>query len=322
VTESDAPQAEGSTRLQLRRLIEGSQLVICPGVSDPFVARLAEQAGFEMVFSSGAGIANWMLGLPDLGLATMGEILEATRRISRAVRIPVLADIDTGYGGAINVFRTVQEFEAAGAAGVQIEDQVNPKRCGHLSRKEVVTLGEMIERLVAAREARRDPAMVIVGRTDAVATDGLAEAIGRGRAFAEAGADVVFIEAPTTLDAIATIPGEIPAPVLINIVEGGLTPAVSHEELERIGYRIALHANAVMRVASAAARDALERLRLTGHPSEAGRPMLSWADRQAAVGLPEWEALEDTLAARTSEVMNTIAASTGAEAVPQEKGQK
>jgi 2-methylisocitrate lyase-like PEP mutase family enzyme len=307
MSEAVSGQGEGSTRFLLRRLIEGERLVICPGVSDPFVARLVEQAGFAMVFSSGAGIANWMLGLPDLGLATMGEILEATRRIVGAVQIPLLADIDTGYGGAINVYRTVQAFEAAGAAGVQIEDQVNPKRCGHLSRKEVVPLGEMIERLVAASEARRDPAMVIAARTDAVATHGLAEAIRRGRAFAEAGADVVFVEAPTTLDDIATIPGEIPAPLLINIVEGGLTPAVSHEELERMGYRIALHANAVMRVASAAARDALERLRLTGDPSEAGRPMLSWTDRQAAVGLPEWEALEDTLGARTSELMQNIA---------------
>jgi 2-methylisocitrate lyase-like PEP mutase family enzyme len=304
---SEAVSGQGSTRFLLRRLIEGQRLVICPGVSDPFVARLVEQAGFGMVFSSGAGIANWMLGLPDLGLATMGEILEATRRIVSAVRIPVLADIDTGYGGAINVYRTVQAFEAAGVAGVQIEDQVNPKRCGHLSRKEVVPLDEMIERLVAAVEARRDPAMVIVARTDAVATDGLAEAIRRGRAFAEAGAEVVFVEAPTTLDDIATIPREIPVPLLINIVEGGLTPAVSHEDLERMGYRIALHANAVMRVASAAARDALERLRLTGDPSEAGRPMLSWTDRQAAVGLPEWEALEDALEARTSELMQNIA---------------
>ncbi len=299
-------EAEGSTRLRLRSLIGESRLIVCPGVSDPFIARLVERAGFDMVFSSGAGIANWMLGLPDLGLATMGEILEATRRIAGAVHIPVLADIDTGYGGAINVFRTVQEFESAGAAGVQIEDQVNPKRCGHLARKEVVSLGEMIERLVAAAEARRDPAMVIVGRTDAVATHGLGEAIRRGQAFSEAGADVVFIEAPTTLDAVAAIPREIPSPLLFNVVEGGVTPEISHEDLQAMGYRIALHANAVMRVASAAARDALERLRSTGHPTLPEHPMLSWADRQAAAGLPEWESLEDRLTARTDELMTRM----------------
>jgi 2-methylisocitrate lyase-like PEP mutase family enzyme len=250
-----------------------------------------------------------MLGLPDIGLATMGEILEATQRITTAVRVPVLADIDTGYGGAINVFRTVREFEAIGVAGVQIEDQVNPKRCGHLSRKEVAPLGEMIERLVAATEARRDPAMIIVARTDSIATHGFQEALRRGWAFVEAGADVVFLEAPTTMQEIAAIPNEIPAPVLINIVEGGLTPTIAHDELERMGYRIALHANAVMRVASAAARDALQGLRQHGLAHDAGRPMLSWGDRQATVGLADWEALEDLLAAKRDRLMTDITSS-------------
>ncbi len=303
MTESVAGDAARSPRALLRALIGGKQIVVCPGVNDPFVARLAEIAGFEMLFSSGAGIANWTLGLPDLGLATMGEILEATHRIVDAVAVPVLADIDTGYGGAINVFRTVREFEAIGVAGVQIEDQVNPKRCGHLSGKDVVPLDEMIERLVAAVEARRDPALVIVGRTDAIATEGIAEAVRRGRAFVEAGADVVFIEAPTSLDDIAAIPKEIAAPVLINIVEGGRTPILPHEELESLGYRIALHANAVMRVASAAARDALAALRSTGRTTDAGRPMMSWEDRQATVGLHNWESLEELIAARTEVVI-------------------
>jgi 2,3-dimethylmalate lyase len=309
VTGAPPDAGERSTRSALRELIGGGRLIICPGVSDPFVARLVEATGFEMLFSSGAGIANWMLGLPDIGLATMGEILEATRRITNAVRVPVLADIDTGYGGAINVFRTVREFEAIGVAGVQIEDQVNPKRCGHLSRKQVAPLGEMIERLVAATEARRDPAMIIVARTDSIATHGFQEALRRGWAFVEAGADVVFLEAPTTMQEIAAIPNEIPAPVLINIVEGGLTPTIAHDELERMGYRIALHANAVMRVASAAARDALQGLRRHGLAHDAGRPMLSWEDRQATVGLADWEALEDLLAAKRDRLMTDITSS-------------
>jgi 2-methylisocitrate lyase-like PEP mutase family enzyme len=302
VSES-ATGAAPTPRTRFRELIGGNRIVVCPGVNDPFVARLAEVAGFDMLFSSGAGIANWTLGLPDLGLATMGEILDATHHIVDAVCLPVLADIDTGYGGAINVFRTVREFESIGVAGVQIEDQVNPKRCGHLAGKDVVPLAEMIERLVAAVAARRDPALVIVGRTDAIATEGIAEAIRRGRAFVEAGADVVFIEAPTSLDDIAAIPKEIPAPVLINIVEGGRTPIVPHDELETLGYRIALHANAVMRVASAAARDALDALRSTGSTTDARRPMMSWEDRQSTVGLHNWESLEDMLAARTEVVI-------------------
>jgi 2,3-dimethylmalate lyase len=284
-------------RAKFRELIDGDGLVVCPGVVDALYARLAERAGFELVYATGAGIANSHLGVPDLGLLTMTELLEISRRIAHAVDIPVLADIDTGYGGALNVYRTVTDFEAAGVAGVQIEDQVNPKRCGHFSDKQVVSLGEMLERITAARQARSDENLVIVARTDAVSTHGLGEAIRRANAFVEAGADLIFIEAPERIEDLVGIPGEVAAPVLVNMVEGGRTPALPPAQLEEMGYRVALYANAILRVALAAASDALVVLRQTGDTGDLLSRMVSWDDRQSLVDLQGWLDLDETIGA-------------------------
>jgi 2-methylisocitrate lyase-like PEP mutase family enzyme len=284
-------------RAKFRELIDGDGLVVCPGVVDALYARLAERAGFELVYATGAGIANSHLGVPDLGLLTMTELLEISRRIAYAVDIPVLADIDTGYGGALNVYRTVTDFEAAGVAGVQIEDQVNPKRCGHFSDKQVVSLGEMLERITAARQARGDGNLVIVARTDAVSTHGLGEAIRRANAFVEAGADLIFVEAPENLEDLAGIPGEVAAPVLVNMVEGGRTPPLPPAQLEEMGYRVALYANAILRVALAAASDALGVLRQTGNSADLLSRMVSWDGRQDLVDLQRWLDLDEAIGA-------------------------
>lgn len=282
--ESQSSTADGR-RAAFRRLLSREEMVVCPGVVNALFARLAERAGFELLYATGAGIANSHLGAPDLGLLTMSELLEIDRRIAESVSVPVLADIDTGYGGALNVYRTVREFTAAGVAGVQIEDQVNPKRCGHFADKEVVSRTEMLERILAAKEARADSGLVIVARTDALATEGVAEAITRANLCASAGADVIFVEAPSRPEDIALIPKEVAAPVLINMVEGGVTPLVGSEQLRQFGYKIVLYANALLRTALWAASQALATLGATGSTSSLTTGMLGWNERQALVGL-------------------------------------
>ena len=277
---------------RLRALLDRPEPLVLPGCSDALTARLAVGAGFEAVYATGAGIANTLLGVPDVGLTTMTELVDQVARITSAVDVPVVADIDTGFGNAINARRAVIEFERAGVAAIQIEDQVFPKRCGHFSGKEIIPLPEMLAKLRAVLEARRDPGLVVIARTDAVAVDGFEAAIERGRAFAEAGADVVFIEAPVLLDQLAALPGRVPAPLIANIVEGGHTPLFGADELGAMGYRIVLFANTAMRVGARAIRDALAELRATGDSRPLQDRMLSWEDRQALVGLPEIEALE------------------------------
>ena len=277
---------------RLRLLLGRPEPLVLPGCSDALTARLAQSAGFEAVYATGAGIANALLGLPDVGLTTMTEMVDQVARITSVVDVPVVADIDTGFGNAINVRRSVAAFERAGAAAVQIEDQVFPKRCGHFKGKEVVPLLEMLAKVHAALDARRDRGLVVIVRTDALAVEGFDAAVERGCAFAEAGADLVFIEAPTTLEELAALPGRIPVPLVANMVEGGLTPHLGASELGAMGYRIVLYANTALRVGARAVREAFAELRLTGDSRGLTDRMLSWEDRQALVGLPEIEALE------------------------------
>ena len=262
-----------------------------PGVADALTARIAARAGFEALYATGAGIANVLLGMPDMGLTTMTETLDQVARICDAIELPVLADIDTGFGNAINARRTVRAFERAGVAGIQVEDQVFPKRCGHFAGKEIVPLAEMLGKLQAVLDARVDPAMVVVARTDAIAVDGFEAAVGRAVAFAEAGADVIFVEAPTTRQMLADLPARVQAPLLVNMVEGGRTPLLPAAELGAMGYRIVLFANTALRVAAAAVRDALAELRATGDAGRLQDRMIGWDERQELVGLPEIEAL-------------------------------
>lgn len=276
-------------RQALRAHLREPQLLVVPGVTNAFDARLAERAGFEAVFVTGAGVANAMLGLPDIGLATMSEVLFVAERVARAVGVPVLADIDTGYGNHLNVMRTVREFEHAGVAAVFLEDQVAPKRCGHFEGKRVIPTEAMIEKLAAARHARRDPGLVLVARTDALAVEPLPAVLERARAYVRAGADAIFVEAPETEDQLEAIPSAVPVPCIVNLVEGGKTPLVPAERLQRMGYRVALHANLALRVGAKAVRDAFDVLRAQGSSAAIVDRLLPWDDRQDVVDLPAWE---------------------------------
>jgi 2-methylisocitrate lyase-like PEP mutase family enzyme len=277
---------------RLRRLLERPEPLILPGVADALTARLAAGAGFEAVYATGAGIANTLLGLPDLGLTTMTDVLGQVERICDAVDLPVVADIDTGFGNAIHARRAIRAFERAGVAAVQIEDQVFPKRCGHFEGTEVIGRDEMLGKLQAVLDARLDPSVLVIARTDALASEGFDAAVERALAYADAGADAIFVEAPTDRDQLAELPRRIATPLVANVVEGGRTPQLAAAELGALGYRIVLFANTAMRIAAAAVRDAFGELRRTGDSAALVERMLSWDERQALVGLAEIEALE------------------------------
>jgi 2,3-dimethylmalate lyase len=233
----------------LRNLLEKRDALVMVGAYDAISAILIERAGFKAVQCSGFGIAASLLGKPDVGLLSYGEMLDQTRKIIQAVDVPVMADGDTGFGTAVNVYRTVQEFEAISAAGVNLEDQVFPKRCGHLEGKEIVSMEEMIGKIEAAKEARKDPDFIINARTDAIAVAGIDEAIRRGNAYAKAGADLIFVEAPQTPEQIRRVVREIDAPISINLfdgIKGGKTPIVPIEDLRRLGVaRVSIPVGAV-----------------------------------------------------------------------------
>jgi 2-methylisocitrate lyase-like PEP mutase family enzyme len=254
-------------------------------------ARLIEEAGFGLVYVTGAGIANAQYGVPDVGLLGLEDILRIVRAIVSVVGVPVLVDADTGFGGSMNVARTVRELEKAGAAGVQLEDQVMPKRCGHFEGKQVVPTEEMV-----ARMARMDPSFVIVARTDARQTHGLDEALARGRTYAAAGADAIFVEALESEDELARVRDEVPSvPLVVNLVHGGKTPILAADVLEKLGFSMALYANLQLCAAIFAVRRALDHLRDTGSSAGLEDGLASWAERQRLVGLAEVEALEAAL---------------------------
>lgn len=281
-------------------MLAGPGLVVVPGVTNAFDAILAERAGFPALFTTGAGIANTLFGLPDLGLLTLTEIVDANRRIAAATGVPVIADADTGYGNHLNALRTVQELERAGVGGIVIEDQVAPKKCGHFEGKAVVPVGEMVEKLVAARRARRDPGLVLVARTDALAVEGFEAAIARSCAYVAAGADVIFVEAPRTVEQLEAIPRLVPAPCLLNIVEGGKTPVLPPERLEQLGYKVALYANLALRTAGRAVEKAFRTLQAERTSASLLGEMLSWDERQQTVRLAEWQELDAAIAAEAA----------------------
>ncbi|TAM58526.1 oxaloacetate decarboxylase [bacterium] len=284
----------------LRELLRGDRIALAPGAYDAWTARLIEEAGFPLVYATGAGISNSQLGRPDIGLITLPEMATQVARIAGVVNVPVLADADTGFGGVANVARTVREYERAGAAGLHIEDQTFPKKCGHFEGKSVVDVREMLLRLEAALAARRDPSFVIVARTDARAVEGLDAAIARARAYARTGVDALFVEAPQSIGELRRIREELPdVPLVANMVEGGKTPLVPAAELERLGYRIVLYANFALRVGAYAVRAGLQQLRADGTSEAMLQSMLSWPERQELVRLAEAQAFERALVERT-----------------------
>lgn len=282
------------TASALRAALEDGPLLL-PGAPDALTARILEDTGFSAVYATGAGLANAAYGWPDLGLLGMSEVVDHAGRIADAVEVPVVVDADTGYGGPLNVARTVRALERHGAAGIQIEDQVSPKRCGHFAGTEVVDEAEMTGRITAAARARTNPETVLVGRTDATGSLGLDAAIARGRLLAQAGADVVFVEAPRTVDALARIPAEIDAPTLVNVVEGGATPQLPLREYADLGFAVVLYANTAMRLAAEAVRRGAAGLLRDGDSMGLSGHILPWEERQRLVRRDQHEALAEAL---------------------------
>ena len=276
----------------LRSLLAGPTPLLAPGAYDGLSARMVEQAGFDAVYMTGFGTTASLIGRPDVGLLTGSEMVDNARRIVSAVDVPVVADADTGYGNALNVLRTVQLYEQAGVAGLQLEDQVAPKKCGHMSGKAVIETTEMVGKLEAAVAARRDPDLVLIARTDAVAVSGVEDAIARGRAYAAAGADVLFVEAPTSEDDVARIAGELRgvAPLVFNWAEGGRTPPLPLSRIAELGFSLVIYPIGTLLAATAGMRALLATLRADGVPSLAGLP--GFDEFTDLVGLPEVQQLE------------------------------
>ena len=270
------------------RLARGG-IVVAPGVYDALTALLATKAGFEALYLSGAAIAYTKLGRPDIGLVSMSEVADTLAHIRERVSTPIVVDADTGYGNALNVQRTVRLFERAGAAAIQLEDQTFPKRCGHLTDKGVVTTREMVGKIHAAVDARASEATLVIARTDAAAVEGFDAAIDRARAYAEAGADVLFVEAPRTreqLGAVAKALGNR-APLMANMVEGGQTPILSGPELQALGFRLVIFPGAIVRALAHAASDFYAALKREGTTDAFRDRMYDFVALNGIIGTPE-----------------------------------
>jgi 2,3-dimethylmalate lyase len=276
---------------QLRKMLNSPGIIVAPGAYDGISARLIERQGFKAVYMTGAGTAASVLGQPDIGLTTLTEMATHAARIASCVSLPVIADADTGYGNALNVIRTVREYERAGVAAIHLEDQVFPKRCGHLAGKAVIPEKEFAEKIRAASENRSDPDFIIIARTDSRAVNGLDDAIARARLYREAGADVIFVEAPTSREEIERIAREVQAPLLSNQVAGGRTPAVTASELEKLGYKIVIFPTVGFMAASLAIEKALSQLKETGTDWREG-PVLSPLEIFQRVGIETWLEME------------------------------
>jgi 2-methylisocitrate lyase-like PEP mutase family enzyme len=279
-------------RQVLKQLIKGEKLLVAPGCFDGLSARLVEEAGFEAAYLSGGAVARSM-GIPDIGLVTMSEVIERAAQVVSALKIPVIADADTGYGNALNLVRTVREYERTGVAAIHIEDQITPKRCGHLDGKEVIPLAEMEKKLAAALSSRTDANFCIIARTDARGVHGLDDAIRRARAFARLGVDAVFIEAPQSEAELEEIPQALPnVPLLVNVFKGGKTPMLPVQRLEKMGYRIAIYPSETQRAGIYAMRIALGLLKRDGTTESMDTALTTFKERDQIVGLDDWQKLE------------------------------
>ncbi len=278
-------------RQRLRALLAQTAYTIAPGAYDTLTARLVQLAGFDVVYLTGGGFSR-ASGYPDLGLLTMTEITQWIGRTVEAVDIPVIADMDTGFGNAINVVRSVREYEKTGVAAFHIEDQVSPKKCGHYEGKQVVTVAEMVGKVKAAVDTRRDADMVIIARSDARAIEGLQAAIDRVNAYLEAGADVGFVEAPRSAEELAAIGKSLKKPALANIFEGGKTPPLPARELQAMGFRIGIYPSQTHRAAIAAAKKVLAVLKRDGDTAAIEHELATFNDREEAVNSPHWREIE------------------------------
>jgi 2-methylisocitrate lyase-like PEP mutase family enzyme len=281
-----------NSRQALKTLLQRDRLLVAPGCFDGLSARLVEEAGFEAAYLSGGAVARSM-GIPDIGLVTMSEAIERAAQVVSAIKIPIIADADTGYGNAVNLVRTVREFERIGVAAIHIEDQVTPKRCGHLDGKEVVSLPEINQKFAAALAARTDPDFCIIARTDARGVNGMDDAIERAKAFAKLGVDAIFVEAPQSEEELAEIPRRLPGvPLLVNVFKGGKTPMLPMDRLEKMGYRIAIYPSETQRAAIHAMRNALATLKREGTTESIDATLTTFKERDRVVGLDEWQQIE------------------------------
>ena len=279
-------------RQTLKQLLKRNQLLVAPGCFDGLSARLVQEAGFETAYLSGGAVARSM-GIPDIGLVTMSESIERAVQVVSAINIPIIADADTGYGNAVNLVRSVREFERAGVAAIHIEDQITPKRCGHLDGKEVISQAEMELKLKAALAARTDPDFCIIARTDARGVNGFDDAVKRANAFAKLGVDAIFLEAPQSEEELAEIPRRVPnIPLLVNVFKGGKTPMLPKNRLENMGYRIAIYPSETQRAAIHAMRTALSTLKREGTTESIDASLTTFKDRDKVVGLDDWNKIE------------------------------
>lgn len=282
---------------RLREIIKRPGILVLPGVYDCVSAKIADKTGFEVLFTSGFGISATLLGKPDFGFVTATEMIESVTRIVQSVDVPVVADIDTGYGNPLNVIRTVEDAVRVGAAGIILEDQEWPKKCGHFAGKRVIALEEHVEKILAAREAAGESGLVIIGRTDANAVNGLEDAIKRGWAYYEAGADIVFVEAPKSPGELKEIGSAFPdIPLFANMVEGGRTPIMGTQELEGLGYKIVVYPLTGLFSAAFAIKASLSHLRENG-TTEGYGDMVGFSEFEDVVDVPEYREIEKKFSA-------------------------
>ncbi|KYH31766.1 isocitrate lyase/PEP mutase family protein [Neomoorella mulderi] len=279
-----------STRL--RNLLKRNEILVAPGAHDVLTARIVENEGFEAVYMTGYGTSASVLGKPDVGLLTMTEMVERARNMAEAVNIPVIADGDTGYGNAVNVVRTVREYEKAGVACIQLEDQVAPKKCGHMLGREVISTEEMVGKIKAACDARRDPDFMIMARTDARTNFGIQEALERGKAYEEAGADIIFIESVESVEEMKMVTSSFKVPVLANMLEHGRTPLLSVKELQEIGYNLVIFCVASTFVTAKAVTELMRTLKADGTTKNFLDRMIAFEEFNKLIGLPEIRKIE------------------------------
>lgn len=284
---------KSDARRRLRERLTKGPMIVAPGIYDAYGARFVEQAGFEAVYMTGNGVSASLLGRPDVGLIDLSLISAHAHRVASCVAIPLICDADTGYGNAVNVRRTVEEFESAGVAAIHLEDQVSPKRCGHLpGSRPVVTQEEQVGKIEAALAARRDPDFIIIARTDAASGHGLDEAIRRGKAYRKAGADVVFVElktGPSIMQDLKRVTSEIDAPCLVNIDGGGRLSELTAEEIETLGFRVAIYPGLARYAAGYAIREAVNALKRDGSTRSVSERMLSFREYNDALGISDVE---------------------------------
>ena len=278
----------------LRKILSQEKAILVPGIYDAFSAKIFKQAGFKVLYMTGSGLTASLTGMPDVGILTMTEMVNQARNIVNAVDLPLICDADDGYGNPINVIRTVKEYERAGVAGIHIEDQVAPKKCGHFEDKQVIPAEEMVKKIEAAHYAREDDQFLLIARTDSRSVKGLEEALKRARLYFEAGADMIFVESPQSVDELKTISGELSdIPLLVNMVEGGKTPMLPFEDLQEMGFKIVLYPTSSIRAVAKTLQELADRLCRKKDTKDFQTRLITFEERNEITGLADIKELEE-----------------------------